>query len=181
MASSKKRHHIIPESRVFSRPELRYGYRTKMILPLAVFSHLWVSTAAFAGPTGGEVVGGSGTINQSGATTTINQATQSMAINWQTFNIDQGETVNFVQPNATAVALNRVLGGQVSTIQGVLNANGHVILVNPQGVYFTASSVVNVNGLIASSLDISPNDFMNGNLLFKNTDDVDQHQTRSHP
>jgi len=35
---------------------------------------------AHADPTGGEVVGGSGSINQSGVNTTINQTSQNMAI-----------------------------------------------------------------------------------------------------
>jgi large exoprotein involved in heme utilization and adhesion len=60
---------------------------------------------AQANPGGGQITGGSGTITQTGATTTIQQATQNLAINWQNFNIAPQETVNFVQPSATAVAV----------------------------------------------------------------------------
>jgi len=41
-----------------------------------------------------------------------------------------------------------------------------VILVNPNGIFFTPTAVVNVGGIIASGLDIKPDDFMNGNYIF---------------
>ena len=62
---------------------------------------------AKADPTGGVVVGGAATINQSGTHTQINQGSQTAIINWQTFGIQQGESVNFAQPNANALAINR--------------------------------------------------------------------------
>ena len=116
-----------------------------------------------AAPVGGNVVGGSGSISQSNLTTTINQTSQNLAINWDSFEIKVNEQVNFVQPNTSSLALNRILGNNGTTIQGQINANGQVILVNPNGVYFTATSSINVGGLIASSLDMAPSDFMNGN------------------
>lgn len=118
-------------------------------------------------PTGGQVVAGSGTISQNGTTMTVTQDSASMAANWQSFSIGQGHTVNFVQPSANAVALNRVLGSDVSVIQGALTANGKIFLVNPNGVLFTPDAQVNVGGLVASTLDISPQDFMDGNYTFE--------------
>ena len=79
-------------------------------------------------PTGGQVVAGSATIKQQGQELTVQQTTQKLITNWQSFNIGAGSTVNFVQPSAHAVALNRVLGTDVSVIQGALNANGQVWL-----------------------------------------------------
>jgi len=38
--------------------------------------------------------------------------------------------------------------------------------VNPNGVFFTPTAVLNVGSLIASGLDIKPTDFMNGNYIF---------------
>ena len=73
---------------------------------------------------------------------------------------------DLVQPNSSSIALNRILGNNGSTIQGQINANGQVILVNPNGVYFTSTASINVGGLIASSLDMTPADFMNGNYIF---------------
>lgn len=117
-------------------------------------------------PTGGTVVAGSGTIAQSGSAMTITQASGNMAIDWQSFSIGQGNSVNFVQPSASAVALNRVLGSDVSVIQGALTANGQVFLINPNGVLFSPSAQVNVGSLVASTLNMATADFMSGNYRF---------------
>ncbi|MCI0507321.1 MAG: filamentous hemagglutinin N-terminal domain-containing protein [Gammaproteobacteria bacterium] len=131
------------------------------------------SLPGVAAPTGGAVVGGQGSINYQGQNTNINQASQRMAINWQTFNVQTNESVNFVQPNSSAVALNRILDQNPSQILGSINANGQVMLVNPHGVIFSETATVNVGGLLASGLDINPQSFMNGNLLFSAMDNTD--------
>ncbi|WVN42752.1 YDG domain-containing protein [beta proteobacterium MWH-UniP1] len=118
-------------------------------------------------PTGGQIVGGAGTISSSGTTMTVTQTTDRMAANWQSFNIGKGNTVNFVQPNSNSVALNRVLGSDVSVIQGALNANGKLFLINPNGVLFTKDSHVNVGSLVASTLNITTENFMAGNYRFE--------------
>lgn len=122
--------------------------------------------SAHAQPVGGVVAKGSATIQNSANTTTINQSTQNAVINWQSFNINQGQTVQFVQPNASSVALNRVVGGDPSAILGTLSANGRVFLVNPNGILFAPGASVNVGGLVASTLTITDSDFMAGNYLF---------------
>ena len=119
-----------------------------------------------ASPEGGAVVGGSGNINQSGLNTTINQTSQNMAIDWQTFNVNVDERVQYIQPNSSSISLNRILSNTGSTIAGRIDANGQVILVNPHGVFFTPTSQINVGGIIASGLDISSADFMNGDYIF---------------
>jgi len=121
---------------------------------------------ALAEQTGAQVVGGTGTITQSGVNTTINQTTQNMAINWQTYNVNANERVQYIQPNASSISLNRILSNNGSIIAGRIDANGQVILVNPNGVFFTPTAVLNVGSLIASGLDIKPTDFMNGNYIF---------------
>jgi len=121
---------------------------------------------AVAGPDGGQVVGGSGSISQSGVNTTINQSSQNMAINWQSYNLNANERVQYIQPNASSISLNNILSQNGSTIAGRIDANGQVILVNPNGIFFTPTSMVNVGGIIASGLMIQPNDFMNGNYIF---------------
>jgi len=121
---------------------------------------------AVAGPTGGQVVGGAGSINQSGANTTINQTSQNMAIDWQSYNVNVNERVQYIQPNSSSISLNRILSQSGSTIAGRIDANGQVILVNPNGIFFTPTSIINVGGIIASGLDIQPNDFMNGHYIF---------------
>lgn len=118
-------------------------------------------------PTGGAVTAGSGSIAVNGNTMTINQTTQRMVTDWQSFSVGAGKTVEFIQPSSTAAALNRVLGADVSTIQGAIRANGQVFLLNPNGVLFTPTAQVNVGGLIASTLNISNPNFMSGNLEFE--------------
>ena len=131
-----------------------------------LFSHLGLVSTAYASPEGGQVVGGSGSINQSSVNTTINQATQNMAIDWQSYNVQQNERVQYIQPNASSISLNRIVGNNASQIHGKIDANGQVILVNPNGIFFSATSSINVGGIMASGLDIKPSDFMNGNYIF---------------
>ncbi len=113
-------------------------------------------------PTGGQVAAGSVTLASGAATTTVTQTSQNAVINWQSFGIAAGQGVNFVQPNAGAVALNRVLGPDPSAILGSLTANGRVFLVNPNGILFGKGASVNVGGLVASTLDIADADLMAG-------------------
>ncbi|WP_305533028.1 filamentous hemagglutinin N-terminal domain-containing protein, partial [Sulfuricurvum sp.] len=125
------------------------------------------STMSFAAPSGGTVTTGSATINQSGSVTTINQSTNKASINWNSFSIAPSETVNFVQPSAQSVTLNRVVGTSQSLIQGAMNANGQVFLINPNGVLFTNGSQINVGGLVASTLNITDAKFQAGNYVFE--------------
>lgn len=118
------------------------------------------SSLAYAQPVGGVVSAGSANISSMPGNMTINQNSQNVAINWQSFNINKGESVNFVQPNSSSVALNRVLGSDASSIMGNLSANGKVFLVNPNGVLFGKDASVNVGGLVASTLNITDADFM---------------------
>lgn len=129
-------------------------------------SALLYSSIGMAAPQGGVVTSGGATIGQAGSVTRIDQSTQRATINWQGFGIGAGETVNFVQPNASAITLNRVVGNERSVIDGVLNANGKVFLINSNGVLFNKGSSVNTAGLVASALDISDADFNAGRYVF---------------
>ncbi|MEY4679102.1 MAG: hypothetical protein RLZZ276_751, partial [Pseudomonadota bacterium] len=135
---------------------------------MALTALVAVSPAAFAAdlPTGGVVASGSGTIRQSGSTMTITQTSDRMVADWQSFSIGQGRSVNFVQPSSSSVALNRVLGSDVSVIQGALTANGKIFLVNPNGVLFTPTAQVNAGAIVASTLSVSTQDFLAGNYRF---------------
>ncbi len=117
-------------------------------------------------PTGGTVSAGSGSIAQSGAAMTVTQNTGNLAINWRTFDIGENASVTFLQPNATAIALNRVLGSEGSQILGQLKGNGQVWVLNPNGVLFGSSAQVDVGGLVASTLGLSDADFMAGKRAF---------------
>ncbi|HZV99892.1 MAG TPA: filamentous hemagglutinin N-terminal domain-containing protein, partial [Methylophilaceae bacterium] len=118
-------------------------------------------------PQGGVVAAGSAAIDQpSNSQLTIRQATQQAIINWNTFDIGSQAKVNFDQPNADASILNRVLSTDPSQIYGQLSANGQVYIVNPSGIIFGAGSRVDAGALVASTLNISNDDFMAGNYRF---------------
>ena len=123
-------------------------------------------TAASTLPNGGQVTAGSASISAAGNNLTIQQASQRAAINWQSFSIGQDATVNFQQPNAAAVILNRVVGTEQSVIDGALKANGQVFLLNANGVLFGKGARVDVGGLVASTLNLSDADFMAGKSTF---------------
>ena len=127
---------------------------------LAAALSLAVAPLAHASPGGAHVVAGVGSINQAGNTTNIQQSSQNLSINWQTFNIAPQETVNFLQPSATAIAVNRILGNTGTQILGRLNANGQVYLINPNGILFGKGAEVNVGGLVASTLDLNDASFV---------------------
>ncbi|EFR9850090.1 filamentous hemagglutinin N-terminal domain-containing protein [Salmonella enterica] len=138
------------------------------LTPLAFLTGLIISlfpVVALANPdlpTGGQIVGGQGSISTSGNQMTIHQQTQNMATNWQSFDIGKNNTVRFVQPDSSSVALNRVTGASGSQIMGTLKANGQVFILNPNGVLFGKDARVNVAGLVASTKNINTADFMKG-------------------
>ena len=130
------------------------GGRRKLAAAAAAMAALALGGPACAGPTGGQVVAGTATITQSGATTTVQQTSQQASLNWASFNVGSKETVNFVQPSSSALAVNRILDSNGSQILGRVNANGQVYLINPNGILFGRTAQVNVGGLVASTLDI---------------------------
>jgi filamentous hemagglutinin family protein len=129
---------------------------------------LGLAPPALAAPTDGQVVAGAASVSQAGSTTTINQSSQNLAINWQDFSIAANEAVRFNQPNSSSIVLNRVIGQSNSQIFGAMSANGQVFILNPNGVLFGAGSQVNVGGLVASTLSLSNGDFMSGKYNFAN-------------
>ncbi len=122
-------------------------------------------------PMGGTVVRGAATIQQTAnaqaATMTVNQSSQRAVVNWNTFNIGSAASVNFVQPNAQAVTLNRVNDSNPSQIFGRMTSNGQVVLTNANGVYFAPGSSVDVGGITATTHSISDDNFMSGNSVFE--------------
>ncbi len=136
---------------------------------LAVFVFLGLvsfSGGVFANPVLQNVASGTATVEQSGNTTTIQQSSQQAVLNWNSFNIQQNESTHFQQPQG-GMALNRIDPSQgVSQIFGQLTATGKIILINQAGIYFGPQSSVNVAGIIASTADITDDNFRNGNYQF---------------
>ncbi len=137
-----------------------------------IASMVMFSGAAAAGglPTGANVGSGSVSVTSSGTVTTIDQSSQAAILNWQSFSIGKGDSVLVNQPGVSSTLLNRVTGNTPSTIAGSLIANGQVYLVNPNGIAITKTGTVKVGGgFIASTLDISDTDFLNGVAKFTGT------------
>jgi filamentous hemagglutinin family protein len=125
-----------------------------------------------AGPGGGVVRAGAVTIESTGTTTTITQTSGRSVIDWRSFSIAAGETVRFVQPGAQSAVLNRVTGAEFSSLQGTLEANGQVYLVNPNGILIGAGGRINAASLVATTASIASDAFMrdpasvNGRFVF---------------
>ncbi len=136
--------------------------RTLPLLVAMAFNPALAQLAGNALPTGGQIVAGQGTLQQAGNTLNVLQNSQQMITNWQSFNIGQQAAVNFVQPNASALILNRVIGADPSQIFGQMRANGQVMLINPNGILFGPTAQINVGALMASSQSISNEDFLSG-------------------
>jgi filamentous hemagglutinin family protein len=120
---------------------------------------------ALANPGGQQVVAGNATFLQQGNVLSITN-TPGTIINWQNFSIGQGEITRFIQQSSSSAVLNRVVGQDPSRILGALQSNGRVFLINPNGIVFGQGAQVNVNGLVASTLNISNEDFLNGRMHF---------------
>ena len=125
----------------------------------------FAAQTAQANPVGGSVVNGSANFATSGSTLTVTN-TPGTIINWQGFSIGSNEVTRFAQQSASSTVLNRVVGSDPSSILGTLQSNGRVFLVNPNGILFGAGAVVDVAGLVASTLNLSDADFKAGNYHF---------------
>jgi filamentous hemagglutinin family protein len=96
----------------------------------------------------------------------IIQQSDRAIIDWESFDIAEHESTRFVQPNSNAVALNRIHSNTSSKINGQLTANGRIILVNQNGILFGQSAKVDINGLLATTANISDVDWTNKCLIF---------------
>lgn len=142
----------------------------KMPIFLAIASIY--TTSANALPQGPSIASGAIDIVNNNRRMAIRQMTDKAIINWQQFGIASGETVNFIQPSSSSLILNRVTGLDSSFINGKLNANGQVFIINPNGVLLGEGAQINAGGIVASTLGISDKDFMNGNFQFYKTSSV---------
>ncbi|WP_376087148.1 beta strand repeat-containing protein [Roseomonas sp. CCTCC AB2023176] len=119
-----------------------------------------------ARPQGGQVVAGTATINQSNAARTqVTQTTDRAVLDWRSFDIGRDHTVQFQQPAATSMTLNRVTGPDPSQIAGRIQANGGVAIVNQSGVVFHQGAQVDVGTLVVSTANTTNQAFMRGGRL----------------
>jgi filamentous hemagglutinin family protein len=118
-----------------------------------------------AGPEGAQVVHGQVSFQQSGQNTVITASDKSI-VNYSGFDIAPSEMVQFIQPGSYASVLNRILSANPTNIDGTLLANGRVFFVNPAGVMIGAGASINVNQLVASGLNMTNENFLNGRYEF---------------
>lgn len=120
----------------------------------------------YAAPNGANVVHGDVNISQSGSNTVINQNTDKAIINWNSFDINKGESVLFNQNSSSSVILNRVTNGMPTNIFGNISANGNVFILNQAGVLVGNGASINTNSFLAGAANINDNDFIAGKYNF---------------
>lgn len=121
------------------------------------------SVAAWALPENGQVIQGQLQMTQPNANVLqILQSSPTGIINWGSFSIGPQQLVQFLQPNSAAATLNRVIGQEPSQILGQLQANGRILLINPNGILFGPGSIVDTGSFLASTLAIQDQDFLEG-------------------
>ncbi len=143
---------------MFIKPRLPHNLSLLMIV-FVIF--VFTSIAADL-PTNPLVQHGTVTHSTTGNIMDIVQTTPASITNYDDFSVGVDHTVNINQPNANSGFLGRVTGSSISNILGNLSSNGAVYLVNPSGIIFGANSIVNVHKLVASTLNIADDDFING-------------------
>ena len=156
---------------------ITFGFFPRSKQKGAILSHLFVAfliwliggfpSIVFALPQDGQIVEGAGSITTPTATSMqVDQNTSQMIINWQSFSTGASESVNFSQPSSSSIVLNRVIGTDPSLLLGNLTANGQVFISNGSGVFFGPGSQVDTHGLIATTMQISDQDFLDQNYNF---------------
>jgi filamentous hemagglutinin family protein len=134
-------------------------------LALLVTLFLIVPTNGFCLPHPNEVVSGGASFSVSDNTMQV-ATSDKVIINYDSFNISDSEAVRFIQPCASSCALNRVISSIPSDILGSLSANGRIFLVNPNGIFFGPNARIDTGSFLASTLDISNEDFLSENYNF---------------
>ena len=148
------------------KPRRMHGLKPTLI-SMAIMLAFALAGPASALPAGEQTVAGQVAISRPDAQQmVVNQGSAAAIVNWQNFSIGAAEKVDFRQPGASSVILNRVTGNNPSEIYGRMNANGQVFLVNPGGVLFGRTAEVNVGSLVASTLRLSNEDFLAGRYQF---------------
>lgn len=148
----------------------------RRLLPLATLLVAAVlnPVGSFANPTGANVTGGAATVSGQGTSrVTIDQSSDRAFIEWNSFSVAKGESVRFNQPSASSVTANKVVGVAPSDILGAVSANGRIILINPNGIFFGKGSTIDAAGLIATTLDLDKDSFLaGGKFKFSSASDI---------
>jgi len=147
------------------KQKTRYGLRQSTCIAASI-SLLFMGVPAHANPVGPQVVGGSATFQSSANTLNVTNSPGTI-INWQGFSIGQNETTRFIQQSASSAVLNRVVGADISQLNGQLLSNGRVFLINPSGIVIGPWAVIDTAGFVASTLNMQDADFFAERLKFR--------------
>src|SRR3569832_65522 len=123
--------------------------KEKFLLSYALFS----LTQLGALPCDPHVLEGSVSFHSPNPQTLEIQTGHHTKIQWDTFSIAQGESTHFIQPSSHSVVINQVMGLHRSELLGTLTANGHVYLINPQGIFIGPDAFIQTAGFIATTFD----------------------------
>jgi filamentous hemagglutinin family protein len=121
-------------------------------------------------PHGGAFVAGTGTIGAfNNGSLTVTQSSNRGVIDWKSFSI--GAQGKVLINNGSGATLNRVLGGELSRIEGLLKASGSVYLVNPNGIVVGPGGQVLTGGsFVGSTRNVTNDSFLSvGNMKFSGT------------
>ncbi|MEQ3632304.1 filamentous hemagglutinin N-terminal domain-containing protein, partial [Thalassolituus sp.] len=156
------------------------------LLGSLIAGQIVMPVAVLALPLGGVVEGGDTnaiigdiqTVPGGIKTLEINQLTDRVVIDWASFDLEGKDELTFTQPTTSSVAINNINSGSFSTIAGSVFAKGNIILINPNGLVFSDGAIINVGGLVASTLSLDTSydltDFVNDTentvgLVFKDS------------
>src|SRR5450830_669606 len=147
---------------------------------LVVGSEAWAGPAINALPNVSVTIGAHTVINapvvnpanSAGLLLSIQQGDKKAILSGTSFDIGRASAVNFNHTGGAGSATLVRISGPQTTIEGALNSpNGQIYLINQNGILFGNGARVDVNGLVASSLNIKNSDFLNDlGQLFSYTD-----------
>ncbi|PIU40667.1 MAG: hypothetical protein COT00_00485, partial [Candidatus Omnitrophica bacterium CG07_land_8_20_14_0_80_50_8] len=137
----------------------------KVVFLVVLFTSHQDCDFLFALPQGQSVESGSATFENPDPNTLVVTTADKTVVNFSSFNIAANESVRFIQPSIDSFVLSRVTGNDPTHIYGNLYTNGNLMLVNPNGINIDATGVVQANSFIASTLNVSTNNFIAGNYI----------------
>ena len=144
----------------------RTGTVYRFLIAFLVYMIGGFATSVYAMPKGGTISSGAGKIDSSSSSLTVTQTTNKIIINWESFSVGKNESVSFMPPDNASSAFNNILGNSRTVVEGNLSSNGQIVLANPNGIYISPTANINVASLIASTLKISEQDFIDGVYKF---------------
>lgn len=121
-------------------------------------------TLLHANPQQLSVAAGEAHLSESGSLLEVTVSDRAI-LNWDSFSIGAEEITRFIQSGADAAVLNRVTGGELSQLMGLLQSNGQVYLVNPNGVLVGKDGRIDTAAFLATTMELKNEDFLNGEII----------------